>query len=102
VVRAPEGGSQGSLQGLSAPQRIFPDPLPKFYSKHSALTVFFRPQVSKLSLPMIEEARRADGAVAVLTAFVIRRACFRSKKSSAEVPAPDALGMAGHLSAAPR
>jgi hypothetical protein len=41
---------------------------------------------------MIEEARRANGAVAVLTAF--RRACFRSKKSSAEVPAPDALGKA--------
>jgi hypothetical protein len=31
------------------------------------LTVFLRPQVSKLSLPMIEEARRADGAVAVLS-----------------------------------
>jgi hypothetical protein len=29
--------------------------------------VFFRPHVSKLSLPMIEEARRADGAVAVLS-----------------------------------
>jgi hypothetical protein len=74
-MRAPECGSQGSLQGLSAPQRIFPDPpgLPKFYSKHSALTVFFRPQVSKLSLPMIEEGRRAWGRLTSAPLFIIYR-----------------------------
>jgi hypothetical protein len=69
MVRAPE--VRRTLQGPSAPQRIFPQSprdSPKGYSKHSAFSVAGRTQIQTISLMWLAVRQRAVFVVASASA----------------------------------